>query len=52
MFARLLADTLVGLHSLFVVFVVVGGFLTWRWPRLARIHIPVAICLTGIPIMA
>jgi hypothetical protein len=40
---RLLADILVGIHFLFVVFVVAGGFLTWRWPRLAWIHVPVAL---------
>jgi len=40
---RLLADTLVGIHLLFVIFVVAGGFLTWRWPRLAWVHVPVAL---------
>lgn len=40
---RLLADILVGVHFLFVVFVVAGGFLTWRWPRVAWIHVPVAL---------
>lgn len=40
---RLLADILVGVHLLFVVFVVAGGFLTWRWPRVAWIHVPVAL---------
>jgi hypothetical protein len=40
---RLLADVLVGIHFLFVVFVVAGGFLTWRRPRVAWIHVPVAL---------
>jgi Protein of Unknown function (DUF2784) len=40
---RLIADLLVGVHLLFVVFVVVGGFLTWRWPRVAWVHVPVAV---------
>ena len=40
---RILADLLVALHLLFVVFVVAGGFLTWRWPRTAWVHVPVAI---------
>jgi len=40
---RLLADVLVGIHLLFVIFVVAGGFLTWRWPRVAWVHVPVAL---------
>lgn len=43
MLFRILADLLVGLHFLFVVFVVTGGFLTWRWPRVAWVHVPVAV---------
>jgi len=39
---RLLADLLVGTHFLFIVFVVAGGFLAWRWRRAAWIHLPVA----------
>jgi hypothetical protein len=40
---RLLADLLVLLHGAFVLFVVVGGLLVLRWPRLARIHLPAAV---------
>lgn len=40
---RLIADLVVGVHLLFVVFVVGGGFLTWRWPRVAWVHVPVAV---------
>ena len=40
---RLLADAVVVFHAAFVVFVVVGGWLVVRWPRLALIHIPAAI---------
>jgi hypothetical protein len=36
----LLADALVVLHFAFTAFVVFGGFLTWRWPRLALLHLP------------
>ena len=43
MLARLAADALVVLHLGFIVFVVVGGFLVWRWPRLIWIHPPVAL---------
>jgi hypothetical protein len=40
---RILADLVVGLHLLFVVFVVAGGLLLLRWRRLAWIHIPTAV---------
>jgi hypothetical protein len=36
----LLADSLVILHFAFTAFVICGGFLTWRWPRLALAHVP------------
>jgi hypothetical protein len=38
----LLADLVVLFHLLFVLFVVAGGFLTLRWPWLARLHLPAA----------
>ena len=38
----LLADILVLLHLAFVAFVVAGGFLLLRWPRLAWLHLPAA----------
>jgi hypothetical protein len=38
-----LADTLVVLHLLFVVFVVLGGLLVLRWPWLAWAHVPAAV---------
>jgi hypothetical protein len=37
-----LADVVVALHFLFVVFVVGGGLLVLRRPWLARVHLPVA----------
>ncbi len=40
---RILADTLVVIHLTFITFVVVGGFLAWRWRWLAWIHVPVAL---------
>jgi hypothetical protein len=43
MIPRILADILVGFHFLFIVFVVAGGFLTWRWRRAAWVHLPVAL---------
>lgn len=37
-----LADAVVVVHLLFVVFVVLGGLLVLRWPRLAWVHLPAA----------
>jgi hypothetical protein len=42
MMFRLLADATVALHAAFVVFVVVGGLLVARWPRVAWLHLPAA----------
>jgi hypothetical protein len=36
----LLADSLVILHFAFTAFVIFGGFLTWRWPKVAFLHLP------------
>lgn len=43
MLPRLAADLLVLLHLGFILFVVTGGFLAWRWRRLAWVHIPCAL---------
>jgi hypothetical protein len=40
---RLLADATVVLHLAFVLFVVAGGVLAVRWPRVAWVHIPAAL---------
>jgi len=40
--AVILADALVIMHLLFVAFVMAGGFLLVRWPRLAWLHLPAA----------
>lgn len=37
-----LADAVVLVHALFVVFVVLGGLLALRWPRVAWVHLPAA----------
>lgn len=39
---RILADATVVLHFAFVVFVLLGGLLVWRWPRAAWLHLPAA----------
>jgi hypothetical protein len=48
----LLADLVVWVHLAFVLFVVVGGLLVMKWPRLIWIHLPavfwgIAIELSG-----
>jgi hypothetical protein len=35
-----IADALVVVHFAFTAFVIFGGFLTWRWPRIALLHLP------------
>ena len=40
---RVLADLVVLTHTLFVVFVVVGGFMVWRWRWVAWLHVPCAV---------
>jgi len=40
---RILADLVVGVHALFVAFVVVGGLLALRWPWVAVLHLPAAV---------
>lgn len=43
MLRSILADAVLLLHSAFVAFVVGGGILVARWPRLAWVHLPAAI---------
>lgn len=40
---RWFADAVLVLHLGFVLFVVLGGLLVLRWPRVALLHIPAAI---------
>jgi uncharacterized membrane protein YhhN len=42
MLYRWTADFLIVFHLAFVAFVVVGGFLAWKWPRLSWMHLPAA----------
>ena len=37
------ADAIVALHFAFVLFVVLGGLLVLRWPRVAWLHVPTVI---------
>jgi hypothetical protein len=40
---RGLADLVLVVHLAFVLFVVLGGLLVLRWPKLAWLHLPAAI---------
>jgi Protein of Unknown function (DUF2784) len=40
---RLLADLVVVVHVLFIVFVAVGSLLALWWPRLVLLHVPVVL---------
>ena len=40
---HILADLVVGLHALFVAFVLVGGLLVLRWSWVTVLHLPAAI---------
>jgi hypothetical protein len=43
MWSRWFADVVLLIHFAFVLFVVLGGLLALRWPRVAYVHIPVAL---------
>jgi hypothetical protein len=43
MWYRLLADLVLVAHFAFVLFVIFGGLLALRWPRVAWFHIPIAL---------
>ncbi|MFZ3055781.1 MAG: DUF2784 domain-containing protein [Smithella sp.] len=38
-----LADAIVLAHFLFIAFVICGGLLVIRWPRIAFVHLPAAV---------
>lgn len=43
MLFRWAADLVASLHFVFVLFVVLGGLLVVRWPRLAWLHLPAVV---------
>ncbi|MDT8335546.1 MAG: DUF2784 domain-containing protein [Desulfurivibrionaceae bacterium] len=45
---RLAANLVLVLHLAFVCFVVLGGFLVFRGPRLARLHLPVVFWAAAV----
>jgi Protein of Unknown function (DUF2784) len=40
---RAVADLVLVVHLTFVLFVVLGGLLVLRWPRVAWVHVPAAV---------
>lgn len=40
MLSGVLADVVLVVHGLFIVWVVLGAFAVWRWPALAAVHLP------------
>ena len=46
--AHVLATAVVLVHMAFVAFVVLGGLLALRWPRVAWVHLPAAAWGVGI----
>jgi len=51
MLYRWMADLVLVAHLAFVAFVALGGFLVWRWRRLAWIHVPVALWGAAIAVV-
>lgn len=43
MLYKLLADVVLVLHLLFILTVLIGALLVFKWPRFAWLHIPVAL---------
>jgi hypothetical protein len=43
MLSLVLADIVVAIHFAFILFVVLGGLLVFRWRRLAWLHVPAAL---------
>ena len=43
MLYRLLAEITVLVHALFILFVVLGGFVAWRWRWIPWLHVPCAV---------
>lgn len=52
MIYRLLADLVVIIHALFIVFSVLGALLVIRWPRVAWLHLPAAAWAVIVQVVA
>jgi Protein of Unknown function (DUF2784) len=51
---RALADGMVGIHYAYMAYMIVGGFIAWRWPKTIVVHVlavvwAVLIVTTKIP---
>ena len=40
---RLAADVVVAVHFAYLAFIIVGGWLAWRWPRLVPFHLAAVV---------
>jgi hypothetical protein len=45
---QLLTKAIIGLHFAWLLYIVLGGFLAWRWPRLIWPHLAAAVWGAGI----
>ncbi len=45
------ADAVLVIHLLFIAFVLLGGFLVLRWPRLAWLHLPAVLWGATVELM-
>ncbi len=43
MIYRIIGDTAMIVHAAFILYMAVGGFLAWKWPRTVWIHIGCAL---------
>lgn len=44
----LMAELTMAVHFAVLAFILLGAFLTWRWPKLALLHLPFALWGLGI----
>jgi hypothetical protein len=42
------ADVVALTHAAFIAFLLIGGFLAWRWPRLVWAHVPAVVVTAGV----
>ncbi|HEY3090852.1 MAG TPA: DUF2784 domain-containing protein [Jatrophihabitantaceae bacterium] len=50
---RLLGDTVAGVHYAYLAYLLVGGFVAWRWPRTIALHAVAAVwavLITATPV--
>ncbi|WP_017615882.1 DUF2784 domain-containing protein [Nocardiopsis salina] len=51
MFYQLVGETAMVLHFAYLAYLVLGGFIAWRWPRTFWLHVPVAAYSLSINII-